>query len=277
MRTARRAFRLVLLSGAVAPFVLCASLRSVAQEAPGPDAAPTAPATVSTAPSSTAAGAEEPGRKPDRPWKGEAEAGIINATGNSRSESVRARIKLQYEPGQWRHALTGDFIRVAEQGITTTEQYNAAWKSDRALSRRSFVYGAARYETDRIAGYSPRVAESAGYGRKFPFSDRLRLEAEAGAGGRHTWATDGTRKSEAIVRIASRFFWGFGAQSEFSEEAFSEFGDENVHSESQTSLKTRINADFSMKANVTVKHDTVVAADRHKTDTITSLTLVYDL
>lgn len=249
---------------------------AAAQDTTVPDTMPMPADTAASAPSGTGT-AGDMAQEQDRPWKGEAEAGVINTTGNSRSESLRGRIKLQYEPGQWRHGLTGDFVRVSEGSATTAEQYNGTLKSDRTLSKRSYVFAAARYEADRIAGYSPRVAESAGYGRRFPFSERVRLETEAGAGGRHTWATDGTRKSEAILRLAATLTWKIGAMSEFTEAAFSEFGESNVHSESQTSLTTRINADFSMKVNVTVKHDTVVSVERHKTDTITSVTLVYDL
>lgn len=211
------------------------------------------------------------------PWTGEAEAGLINTTGNSRSESLRARIKLQYEPGQWKHSLAGDLVHVSEAGTTTTEQYNAALKSDRALTERSYLFVTARYETDRSAGSSPRVSETTGYGRRFVFAERARLEAEAGGGGRHTWATDGTRESEGILRLAVRCFLRIGALSELSEEAFSEFGESNVHSESSSSLKARLNSVLSLKVNVTVKHDTVVIEGRHKTDTITSTTLVYDL
>jgi putative salt-induced outer membrane protein len=225
----------------------------------------------------TTTGSAEPGQQAASLWSGEVEAGFINTAGNSRSENMRARLKLQYEPGTWKHGLTGDFIQVSDQDKITTEQFNAALKSDRALSVRSYLFVNGRYDTDRIAGYSPRVTESAGYGRRFPFTDRMVLEAETGAGGRHTWNTDGSKMSEAIVRLAVRYIWKFGSMSEFSESAFLEFGDSNVHSESQTSLTTRINSDFSLRMNVTVKHDTVVPVDRHKTDMITSMTLVYDL
>jgi putative salt-induced outer membrane protein len=212
-----------------------------------------------------------------RAWSGEAEAGVITANGNSRSESLRARFKLEYEPGAWKHGLRSDFVRVSEGGETTTEQFTAAGKSERTLTPRSYLFGTARWENDRFAGYGPRISEAAGYGRRFPFSDRLKLALEAGGGGRHTWFSDGTRESEVILRLAADLTWKLGEASEFSENAFSEFGEEDVHSESSTSLKVRVNESFSLKVNVTVKHDTVVPDDRQKIDRITSLTLVYDL
>lgn len=212
-----------------------------------------------------------------RPWKGEIEAGLITANGNSKSESHRARLQLSYAAGPWKHGGSAETVRVSERGATTTEQYTASIKTTRSLSTRSYAFGTTRYEADRIAGYSPRVAESVGYGRRFLLSERLLFEAEAGPGGSHTWYTDGTRKSEAILRLALRAAWKIGVTSELSEDAFSELGEKNVHTESQTSFKSRINASFSLKMNVQIKHNTVVLADRHKTDTLTSVTLVYDL
>ena len=217
------------------------------------------------------------GEDVDRHWKGEVEAGVINTTGNSRNQSLRARMKLQLRTGNWRYGLTGDFLQVQEGGTTTTEYFSAMIKADRTLNEANYLFSLARYESDRFAGYRPRVAEAAGYGRRFSFSDRIRIDTEIGVGGRHTWYTDGTRTSEGIVRLAFALRWKVGGSSELSEEVFSEFGEHDVYTESQTSLKTKINARFALKANVTVKHDTVVPDERYKTDTITSLTPVYDL
>jgi putative salt-induced outer membrane protein len=224
-----------------------------------------------------ASGKEITASPPSRSWDGEAEAGVVATNGNTRSDNLRARVKLQYLRGRWQHGLASDYLRFAEGGMTTAEQFNAAVKSDRALTARSYAFIGALYSTDRFAGYSPRISASTGYGRRFPFSASVQIEAEAGAGGRHTVFTDGARENEAILRLAAKLRWQLSMTSEFTEDAFSEIGSRNTHSESQTSLKARINAAFALKLNVTVKHDTVVPQDRYKTDTITSVTLVYDL
>jgi putative salt-induced outer membrane protein len=212
-----------------------------------------------------------------RPWRGEAEAGYIRTAGNSRTETARTRMKIVYSHDRWSHGATADYLRTAERGVSTAEQFTGTLRSDRSLTERSYLYVNVRYESDRFAGYRPRLSETTGYGRRIPLGDRGRFEAEAGAGGRQVWATDGSRERGAIMRLAARVLLPFGAASEFSEEAFSEMDGDNVHSESSTSLKTRINADFSLKTNVTAKHDSAVPDGRQKTDTITSITLVYDL
>jgi putative salt-induced outer membrane protein len=89
--------------------------------------------------------------------------------------------------------------------------------------------------------------------------------------------SEGTRQNETIARLAGKMMGKFAALSDFTEEAFSEFGEHTVHSESSTSLKTRMNESFSLKLNVTVKHNTVVPQGKDKTDTISSMILVYDL
>lgn len=215
--------------------------------------------------------------KPHAAWKGQVELGVIETAGNTRSRSIRGKLKMQYEQEQWRHGFTVDTVRIEERGVTTAEQYTGTFKSDRKLTERSYLFAGIRYEADQFAGYRPRVSESAGYGRRFRFGAAVRFEAEAGAGGRHTWYTDQTRKSEAIMRAAAKVRWKTGATSEFTEEAFTEIGEQNVHSESQTSLTAKINADFSLRLNITVKHDTVVPEGRNKTDRITSVTVAYDL
>jgi putative salt-induced outer membrane protein len=251
------------------------AIAQVAQEERGTAAAVVAQEAAATQAnvSSQGTGSSEPGRA----WKGEVEAGFIGAFGNSRSQSLRGRMKLQYKQGLWSNDLNADLVRMQENGTTTTEQFTVAAQSRRALSERSYWYLGARYETDRIAGYSPRISESTGPGRTWLFGDRLQLSAEAGVGGSQTWTTENTRQNEAILRLAGKMMWKFAATSEFTEDAFSEFGEHNVYSESSTSLKMRMNESFSLKFNVTVKHNTVVPPGKDKTDTISSMTLVYNL
>ena len=50
---------------------------------------------------------------------------FIKTAGNTRTESTRARLRVQYEQDQWRHGATGDFVRTAEQGTATAERYTA--------------------------------------------------------------------------------------------------------------------------------------------------------
>ena len=209
-------------------------------------------------------------------WDGEGELGVIVTSGNTKTSSVNAKLKFDNERPRWRNHISAEYLRTSESSVTTAERYVLAGKSDYKLDHRNYLVGTLRYENDRFAGFTYRVSESIGYGHRFIDSKTTVFETEAGAGGRHTKFLDGTRDNEAIVRLAARYDWKFTPTSEFSEAAFTEIGQSNTHSESETSLKLKMNAKLAMKLSVLVKHDTRVPVDKVKTDTLTSVNLVYD-
>lgn len=214
--------------------------------------------------------------KPGSIWNGEAELGVILTSGNTKTSSVNAKFKLDNERARWRNHFGVEYLRTSDRSVTTAERYVAAAKSDYKLDDVNYIVGTLRYENDRFSGFTYRISESIGYGHRFINTDAVVLEAEAGAGGRHTKFLDGTRDNEEIVRLAAKYAWKFSPTSEFQEAAFSEIGQTNTHSESETSLKLKMNAKLAMKLSVLVKHDTVVPVGKVKTDTLSSVNLVYD-
>jgi putative salt-induced outer membrane protein len=139
-----------------------------------------------------------------------------------------------------------------------------------------YLFAVLRAEGDRFSGYSALSTESAGYGRRFIAGDRAILETEAGAGARQTHFVDGSRRNEGIVRLGAKAVCRFSAGSELREEAFSEISKDNIHTESVTSLKSRVNGNLSMKLSVSAVHNSRVPPGIKKTDTVTAMTLVFD-
>ncbi len=210
-------------------------------------------------------------------WDGEAEAGIVMTGGNTQTESINTKFRIENERKRWRHRLNAEYFKASDKNLTTAERTSAAIKSDYKLGERHYLFAVVRYDSDTFSGYHTQISEVAGYGRRVVLSAGTRLETEAGFGGRHTRYVGGARKRDAITRLAVKFIHAFGAGTEFREEAFMEIGGDNTHTESVTSLKSRINSSFSMKLALSVVHNSRVPQDIKKTDTITSVTLVYDL
>lgn len=226
----------------------------------------------SVPPSSVVMGTDAPLSK----WSGDAELGVIITTGNTSTRNVNAKFKLENERRRWHHTFTADYLRASDSGNLTAQRGVAALKSDYNLSEISYVVGTLRYENDQFSGYAYRVSGTAGYGRRLIKTPTIALDGEAGAGARHSKLDDGSREDDGIVRLAVNFGWKLSPTSEFREDVFTEAGQNNAHSESHTSLKVKVNGNFAMKLGVLVKHDTVVPAGKVKTDTLTSVTLVYD-
>jgi putative salt-induced outer membrane protein len=209
-------------------------------------------------------------------WKAQAEAGIVMTNGNSETQNIRLQFKVEHEQERWRERLSADYLKVSEKSQTSAERFATEAKADYEFGEKDYYFLIARYETNRFAGYDAQISESAGYGRRFRFGERALLETEAGVGSRYTSYVDGVRKNEGILRIAAKFSHTIGSGSEFREEAFTEIGHTNTHTESVTSLKSRVNGNLSMKLAFTAIHNSSVPLDTKQTDTITSATLVYD-
>ena len=238
---------------------ICAA--AYAQEQVQPSPAPE-PALVS-APSST--------------WSAGAEAGAVATTGNTETRNISTKFRIENDRRDWRYRLNAEYLNASDKKQTTAEKASTLFKTDYKMTELDYLFGVIRYETDRFSGYRTQSSESAGYGRRFTIGERMNLEAEVGAGARQTRYVDGTKKNDNILRFAGKFIRSIGTASEFREEAFTELARNNTHTESVTSLKSRINGNLSMKAAYTMTHNSRVPEGIKKTDTITSLTLVYDL
>jgi putative salt-induced outer membrane protein len=214
---------------------------------------------------------------PTSTWGGEAEAGVLLTGGNTETESINTKLKIENEGDHWRHSLNAEYFKSSDSNVTTAERKVATFKSEYKLNVSNYLFAVIRYDSDRFSGYRDQASESAGYGRRKPFGTHTKVEMEAGVGGRQTHYVDGTRKEVAILRLAAKYIHELGRTSVIREEAFTEIAEDNTHTESVTSIKTRMNGNLSMKIAFTWTHNSYVPQDIKKTDTITSVTLVYDL
>lgn len=209
-------------------------------------------------------------------WKGEVELGFVNTTGNTDTESLNAKLKVENTRPDWQHRVQLEILRASDKDVTTAERYDGRYRSQYALSDKDYLFGTLRYEDDRFAGYDQRTTEVVGYGRKILNTKSFKLDIEGGVGGRQSKQTTGTDTSEAIVRVAANFKWHISKTSAFSEDISIEKGEDNTVSESITELKLKINNSLAMKTTYTIKHNSVVPVGTKKTDTRMAVTLVYD-
>jgi putative salt-induced outer membrane protein len=209
-------------------------------------------------------------------WSGEAEAGGVATTGNTETRSINTKLTLKHSGERWDERLSADYLEASDRNQTTAERTTATFESRYRLDVRDYLFGVVRYDADRFSGYAQQLSETAGYGRRFLFSPSTTLETEAGAGSRQVRLTDNTNKGDAILRLAAKFIHKFSKASEFKESVFSELASDNRHTESTTSLRSRINGNLSMKAAFTVTDNSRTPEGVKKTDTITSITLVLD-
>jgi putative salt-induced outer membrane protein len=233
-----------------------------AQTAQDVSAAPAAAATVATKPTST--------------WKAGGEAGIVETGGNTQTESINTKIKVENDRERWRHRLKAEYVKSADSGEVTAEEVSAAYSTDYKVSAVDYFFFALRFDNDRFSGYTEQDSASIGYGRRFAPASRITLETEIGPGVRYTHNVGGGVQDDAILRVAGTYEQKFGAKSEFRQTLLSELAESNTHTEATTSLSSKVNGNLSLKMSYSWTHDSSVPEDTKNTDTTTSVTLVYD-
>jgi putative salt-induced outer membrane protein len=211
-------------------------------------------------------------------WKGGAEAGFTSTTGNTESTNLYGKVELENELAKWRHKARADALYNEEDNDTTAERYIAAWESDRKLSERDWVFGAARWQKDRFASIEEQLSITGGWGRRFIKTERQSFESTFGAG--YKWFEEqdsDDRESEAILRYTGDYKLKTTANSDFRQQLLIEAGESNTFIESITGFTANINRKLATRISYNVQHNTDVPEDSEKTDTVTAITLVYNI
>jgi putative salt-induced outer membrane protein len=213
---------------------------------------------------------------PESTWKGDAELGVLNTNGNTKTQNITFKTKIVNDRDRWRHTVKGEALNSSEQGSTTAERYFISGKSDFKLTDRSYTFGLLTYENDRFSGYDQRTTETLGYGRNVIKRDTLTLDLEAGLGARQSkLSATGENQNEGLIHLAASLGWELSDTSTFSEDLSSDIGKKSTVTKSVTALKTQIAGNLASKLSFTAKHSSQVPAGVTKLDTETAITLVY--
>lgn len=208
-------------------------------------------------------------------WAGEAELGVVATSGNTETQSISAKAKVETDRDKWKHALSIDALNTESGDETTAERYGASGQTNYKFSERQYVFARVSYENDRFSGYDYHVNEVLGYGASVIKEEALNLDVEAGAGAHQSKVDGVSNTSEAVFRLAGNLGWELSKTSFFTQELSSNIGEEITTSKSVTALKTQVNGSLAMKVSYTINHVSEVPEGKEKSDKQTAVTLVY--
>ena len=179
---------------------------------------------------------------------------------------------------RWRHRFSGSTLATSEDGIQDNERYQIDLQSDRKLSDISYIFSAFRFDADKFGAYDPQSTLTAGYGREFMKSSTHLLKGEFGAGYRNLEEREsGMSSSEAIIRLLADDWWQITETTAWTNRLLVETGSDNTFSQFNTGLNVAMSDKFAIKVAYEVRNNTKVpAGDTEKTDTTTTVNLVYN-
>lgn len=224
----------------------------------------------------------------ERAWAIEVEAAYLLKSGNSSSESIVGKANAVHEGEKWRQTAKAETVNTTGEDSDTgdeqrtAERYYASYQLDRKFDDNNYLFNVGTYEKDTFSGYQYQASYAIGLGRRFIDTTAHTLDLEAGPGYRveclepeDSYFDCHDTQESVIGRFAGKYQWVISENATFKQNLISEVGEENTTLRSETSLTSKINDHFAMRLSYLVTRDSEVPDDTHKTDTETTVSLVY--
>ena len=209
-------------------------------------------------------------------WSGKGEAGIVFARGNSDTETANVKLDMAREVEKWKHGFGGALLRAKNDGSKTADRYGVFWQSDYKFSERNYWFGALRYEDDRFSGFDYQTSATTGLGHKFINTERTKLIGQAGVGYKRlkNAVTDAT-SDNAILRGDLKYEHALTATTKIIDTFLVETGSANTFAVNELALQVKMSDAFALAVGVAVRHNTDPPNGLKKTDTLSTVNLVY--
>lgn len=209
------------------------------------------------------------------PWTGSAAFGGVATSGNSKTSSVDAKLKLGYANGPWIDTARLETLHASDAGVTTANRTFGELDSKYALNPSAYLFANLRGSHDQFSGYRYQTSASFGIGRRLLHTEHMDISAEAGPGYRQARSIGGQTEKDAIARLHGKFAYRFTDKSHFDQTFTAIAGRSNTELDAVSSLTTAITGALALKLSYTVLRNTQVPVGLKKTDTFTSVNLVY--
>ncbi|KRG44275.1 hypothetical protein ARC78_05660 [Stenotrophomonas pictorum JCM 9942] len=224
------------------------------------------------------------------PWSGSGgELGFASAHGNSSTESFNGRLKLRYSDDDWVHSMdlfglrsSAEYTVTADDGSTsrkrqtTSNRYTAGAGSALQLGEHRQLTATVRYENDDFATYDRQGSFGLGYGTRLIDAERVTLDTQIGPGVRrsHNSETDENR-TDLIGRGLFDLKYSITDNTDLVNTLLVESGSYNTFAQNDFGVSVSMNKHFALKAGWQARHNSDVAEDKRKTDTLTTMNVVY--
>jgi putative salt-induced outer membrane protein len=222
-------------------------------------------------------------------WSGKGEAGLVIATGNTETKTANAKLLLANEVDKWKHQFGGSALYTSSDPEgTTAQRWEAFEQSDYNFSPRTFWFGAVRYEDDEFSGFEYQAVLSTGIGRKFIDTDITKFVGTAGVGYKRFETRDafddagvliepGASDSEVVFRGTLDYDHKVTATSSVLDKFVVEAGSDNTFVQNDIALQVKMTDVLALAVGYSVRHNTDPPVGFEKTDTLTTINLVYEI
>ena len=211
----------------------------------------------------------------ERPWDASISFGYVGTTGNTDTTTYNLEALLKYDTMRWSHNAKFQALGAQENDAARAERYYLEDKSDFNLDADQYLFGKGSYTDDRFSGFEYQAAFSTGYGRYLLRNDTFNLQGFGGVGYRQNDIINAGSEGEVILSLGENFAWEISDSSSLIQSVTSEIGDELTVTRFEIGLESNIIDRIATKINFQARNTSKVPLGNKKTDTQTSVSLVY--
>jgi putative salt-induced outer membrane protein len=218
-------------------------------------------------------------------WKGRGELGGFRQTGNSDNLGLSAGLEIKREGIEWTHALRARADYQRSNGLTSRENYFAAYEPRYQIGDDLFAYGLGQFESDVFQGFEARYALSAGVGYQALKRSDLHLALKVGPALRRTDYTTGEIDTRVAGLLGVDFDWTIADGLKLTQDTnfVAETGgaaavildSRNTTLALLTGLEARITGRLSTRFSYQVDYQSEPPAGKSSTDTLSRVSFVY--
>lgn len=210
-------------------------------------------------------------------WTGKAEVGASFASGNSENESANAAAEVKYARDKWGHTLGFAGNYGSDSSTTTAQRWEVRGQSDYRFTDRAYWFGAGRYEDDRFSTYDFQSSLATGLGYKLIDEERTKLWVQGGPGYRYAeYRATGESEDGVIFRGDLGFEHQLTDTTKIVDRFLIETGSDNTYIQNDLGLEVTIYGALGLRLGYQIRHNTDVTPGLEKTDTLTTLGLIYE-
>lgn len=208
-------------------------------------------------------------------WTGSGQLGGFISSGRIDTSGLSAGLSLAHESARWRHQLRllADYQRSG--GVTSREQFLAAYEPNYKFNDRLFAFGLAQFESDRQAGFEERYTLSGGLGYRLVSNDKIKLDVKASPALRRSELVVGGSDTMVSGLAGLNYRWTLSPTLSSTQDASLYVDAANSIFTSQTALNVKLGGKLSGQMALQTRHETDPAPGSPKTDTLTRMSLVY--
>ena len=210
-------------------------------------------------------------------WTGKAELGASIATGNSENQSANGAFELKDKVDQWNHVLAFAGNYGNDGDSTTAQRWEFRGQSNYDFTPKAYWFGAGRYEDDRFSAYDYQGSLATGLGYKFVDTEETKFWVQGGPGYRFAEERDTGKSSDGLIfRGDAGLEQRLTDNTKIVDRFLVEAGSDNTYVQNDLGLEVKMSGSLGLRVGYQVRYNTDVPDGVEKTDTLTTVGLLYE-